>query len=69
MSDFKPGDEVEFTSKFGDRVTGVYERASEMPGADGPVRGHDVRSDNAFGPFSSTRNVLCFVSSGLRKVP
>ena len=58
---FKIGDRVQFVSKFGDLETGRYEGQKTIPGIFGPVHGHLVRSDNAFGD-ESIKDVLCFAT-------
>lgn len=62
---FKKGDKVQFTSKFGDLVVGVFERYDAMPGViDGrvvDVQGYIVIG-KPFGPDSS--DVNCFVPAG-----
>lgn len=60
---FSPGDRVWFTSKFGDRVTGTFERDDTVPGVHGEVRGHIVLSHNAFGK-PSREPTSCFVREG-----
>lgn len=46
----KRGDAITFVTKYGDRATGVYVGPSTSPGLNGEVAGHEVRSDNCFGP-------------------
>lgn len=59
---FKKGDKVWFISKYGNRVSGIYEEATSLPGLDSKtIQGHTVISDNAFGP-GRTKGVRCFVS-------
>lgn len=59
---FKTGDRVWFISKYGDRVTGTYDRADTIPGLNGPINGHLINSTNAFGPDSTGEVVSCFTT-------
>ncbi len=60
---FKQGDQVWFISKFGDCVTGVYQRDEMVPGFKGDVLVHIVASHNAFG-HPSREPVVCMVTQG-----
>lgn len=61
MTTFTKGDRVQFTSKYGDIVDGIYEGIETTPHATlGGVRSAVVLSDNAFGP-DSPKGVRCLV--------
>jgi hypothetical protein len=63
MTSFRHGDRVWFISKFGDRVTGTYQRDEDVPGIHGDVRVHIVSSHNAFGR-PSREPTSCIVTFG-----
>ena len=60
----KKGDAVTFTTKYGDRATGIYEGPYDSPGpGDSLIHGHVVNSDDCFGPDHSSGVVRCFLPS------
>lgn len=57
-----PGARVSFTTKYGDRATGVYIGPGTVPGPDGPIAGYLVESEDCFGPDHSVGKVRCFLT-------
>lgn len=64
MTEFKKGDRVWFISKFGNKVTGVYEGMEDMSWGTGMKSVHIVVSYDAFGD-KSDEPTSCIVANGL----